>query len=248
MLTFGMIIEAIVFAFSALEPLHVTYKWELVYPELGIGDEVTTSKKAMIPVGTPTQQLDRMLEEAKIGPELIESLAVGMRNLGENAKKLSGSADAVVATDSYAANLTKAAESARNLSLQYDKTADALTQDANISEEYLNNIQRASSAAGGLASIYEQATQSLENNANFQNDQLNQLNQSLTSINTIYELQAKNTQIVAESFQAIEENMKISAENTMKYKEEVDKLTKNIEQLSNVYGNMVAAMSLSSKS
>jgi len=248
MLTIGMVTEAVVFAFSALEPLHVTYKWELVYPELSLGTDEFVSKGKAIPVGTPTQQLDRMLEEAKIGPDLIESLATGMRNLGDNAKKLSGTADAVVATDGYATNLTKAAESARNLSLQYDKTADNLSKDLNVSEEYLNNVQRASSAAGTLASIYEQATQSLEDNASIQSDQLNRLNQSLTSINTIYELQAKSSQMLAESFYAVEENVKISAENTMKYKEEVDKLTKNIAQLSNVYGNMVAAMSLSSKS
>jgi gliding motility-associated protein GldL len=249
MLTLGMGIEAIIFFFSSFEPLHVNYKWELVYPELSIGtDEIVAKGKKSIPVGTPTQQLDKMLEEAKIGPELIESLATGMRNLSENAKKLSGASDATVATDSYAANLTKAAESARNLSLQYDKTADTLSKDMNISEEYLNNVQRASSAVGNLASIYEHTTQSLGGSANSYNDQLDKLNQNLTSINTIYELQAKNSKMVAESFQAIEANMKISAENTMKYKEEIDKLTKNIEQLSNVYGNMVAAMSLSNKS
>ena len=248
MLSVGMFTEAIIFALSSFEPLHVTYKWELVYPELAIGpDEVTAKGKKAMPVGTPTQQLDRMLEEAKIGPELIESLATGMRNLSENAQKLSGTSDAVVATDGYTTNLTKAAESVRNLSLQYDKTADSLSKDLNVSEEYLNNVQRASNAAGNLASIYEHTTQALESNTHSYGDQLDKLNQSLTSINTIYELQAKNTQMVAENFQAIEENIKISAENTRKYKEEVDKLTKNIEQLSNVYGNMVAAMSLSSK-
>ena len=244
MLAIGMITEAVVFAFSALEPLHVDYKWELAYPELATGIDETLSKGKK-PVGSTTQQLDRMLEEAKIGPELIESLATGMRNLGENAKKLSGTSDAVAATDGYAANLAKAAESARNLSLQYDKTADALSQDANISEEYLTNIQRASGAVGNLASIYERTTQSLESNANSYTDQLDKLNQNLTSINTIYELQAKNSQMVSECFKTIENNVKLSAENTIKYKEEVDKLTKNIEQLSNVYGNMVAAMSLS---
>ena len=244
MLMLGMGIEAAIFFFSAFEPLHVTYKWELVYPELAIGTDEVAKGKAM-PVGTPTQQLDRMLEEAKIGPELIESLATGMRNLSENAQKLSGASDAIIATDGYTENLTKASESARNLSLQYDKTADSLSKDINVSGEYLENVQRASSAVGNLASIYEHTTQSLENNASFHNDQLNKLNQSLTSINTIYELQAKNSQMVAESFQAIEENIKISAENTMKYKEEVENLTKSIAQLSNVYGNMVAAMSLS---
>ena len=92
MLIAGMGTEAIIFIFSAFEPLHVEYNWALVYPELAIGNEeelkpVTKKAKKEAPTGTVTQQLDKMLEEAKIGPELIESLATGMRNLSENAKK-----------------------------------------------------------------------------------------------------------------------------------------------------------------
>lgn len=249
MLLIGMGTEALIFFFSAFEPLHVEYNWALVYPELALGGDhdAPTSKKEKkaMPTGTPTQQLDKMLEEAKIGPELIESLATGMRNLSENALKLSGAADATSATDNYAANMKKASESVRNLSLQYDKTAEALSKDSNISESYLNNVKKASDAVGTLASIYEQTTKSLQSDTGSYNDQLNRLNQNLTSINTIYEMQAKNSQAMMEDFKRIEDNMKSSAANTQKYREEVDKLTQNIAKLSNVYGNMVAAMNVS---
>ena len=245
MLGIGMGIEALIFFFSAFEPLHVEYNWALVYPELALGQEETTlskkEKKAMA-IGTPTQQLDNMLKEAKIGPELIDSLATGMRNLSENAKKLSGAADATAATDGYTTNLAKAAESVRNLSLQYNKTSEALAKDSNISASYLENVQKASSAVGNLAKIYEDTTKSLQSDTGSYNEQLNKLNQNLTSINTIYELQAKNSQIILDNFKQIQTNVQSSAENTLKYKEEVDKLTANISKLSSVYGNMVAAM------
>lgn len=248
MLMLGMITESLIFFFSAFEPLHVEYNWSLVYPELALGDdqgvEISKKDKKFVPTGTPTQQLDKMLQEAKIGPELIESLATGMRNLSENAMKLSGTADATVITDSYVSNLTKAAESVRNLSLQYDKTADSLGKDAGISESYLNNVQKASNAVSQLAVIYEETTKSLQSDTGSYNEQLNKLNQNLTSINTIYEMQAKNSQSMLENFKQIEANVQDSAENTLKYKEEVDKLTKNIAMLSNVYGNMVAAMNI----
>ena len=134
MLIAGMGTEALIFFMSAFEPLHVEYNWALVYPELAAGDEIETptSKKKGAPSGTPTQQLDKMLTEAKVGPELIESLATGMRNLADNAKKISGLADAATVTDAYAANMSKAAESVRNLSLQYDKTAAALQKDSTV--------------------------------------------------------------------------------------------------------------------
>lgn len=196
MLMLGMGTEAIIFTFSAFEPLHVEYNWALVYPELAVGheEEITPkSKKKELPKGNITQQLDVMLEQAKVGPELIESLASGMRNLAENAKKLSGNADATAATDTYVSSLVKAGESARNLTLQYDKTASALSN--------------------------------------------------------AYDAQSKSSEVIVESYKKMEQSVKAyadtlnsSLEQTIKYKEEVDKLTKNVAQISNIYGNMLAAM------
>ena len=196
MLMVGMLTESIIFFASAFEPLHVEYNWALVYPELAVGheDEIEPkSKKKDLPKGNITQQLDVMLEQAKVGPELIESLATGMRNLAENAKKISGTADATSATDTYVSSLVKAGESARNLTLQYDKTASAL-------------------------------------------------------INS-YDAQAKSNEVIVESYKKMEQSVKAyadtltsSLEQTIKYKEEVDKLTKNVAQISNIYGNMLAAM------
>jgi len=190
MLLAGMGTEALIFFFSAFEPGHPVYHWELVYPELAIGNEQpvehTKKEKKTLPTGTPTQQLDKMLEDAKIGPELIESLATGMRNLSENAKKLSGVADAATVTDTYVSNLTKAAESVRNLSLQYEKTAA-----------------------------------------------------SMANVNAMDELQA-----LGKNIQTYTDNLNASLSNMVQYKEEVDKLTKNVAKLSSVYGNMLAAMNV----
>ncbi len=253
MLLAGMGTEAIIFFMSAFEPLHVEYNWALVYPELAAGDEIETptSKKKGAPSGTPTQQLDKMLTEAKVGPELIESLATGMRNLADNAKKISGLADAATVTDAYAANMSKAAESVRNLSLQYDKTAAALQKDSTVSDEYLTNVQKASTAVSNLAAIYENTTKAIQGDTGAYNDQLKKLNQNLASINSMYELQMKNSKDMLENYKLVEQNINTYAQNlneslanTKTYKEEIDKLTKNVSRLSNVYGNMVAAMSI----
>lgn len=254
MLLAGMGTEAIIFFMSAFEPLHVEYNWALVYPELAVGDDAPVPEKKgkkQLPSGTPTQQLDKMLEDAKVGPELIESLAAGMRNLSENAKKLSGVADAATVTDNYVGNLTKAAESVRNLSLEYDKTAASLQKDSNISGEYLTNVQKASSAVANLASIYENTTKSIQGDTGAYNDQLKKLNTNLAAINSMYELQMKNSKDMLENYKLVEANINTYAQNlndslanTKQYKEEIDKLTKNVARLSSVYGNMVAAMSI----
>ncbi|MBO4655262.1 MAG: gliding motility protein GldL [Bacteroidales bacterium] len=255
MLIAGMGTEALIFFMSAFEPLHVEYNWALVYPELAVGDEMpeeTTGKsKKQLPSGTPTQQLDKMLSEAKIGPELIESLATGMRNLSDNAKKLSGVSDAATVTDNYVGNLTKASEAVRNLSVEYEKTANSLQKDANISGSYLTNVQKAATAVANLTNIYENTTKSLQGDTGAYNEQLKKLNQNLSSINSMYELQMKNSKDMLANYQLVEKNIQTYAQNlneslanTKQYKEEIDKLTKNVAKLSSVYGNMVAAMSI----
>ena len=255
MLLAGMGTEAIIFFMSAFEPLHVEYNWALVYPELAAGDDMpetpTSKKDKKLPSATVTQQLDNMLEQAKIGPELIESLAAGMRNLSENAKKLSGTSDAAIVTDNYVGNLTKAAESVRNLSLQYDKTATSLQKDSDISGQYLNNVQKAATAVANLTNIYENTSKSIQGDTGTYNDQLKKLNQNLASINSMYELQMKSSQDMLENYKLVESNINTYAanlsstlENTKKYKEEIDKLTKNVAMLSSVYGNMLAAMNI----
>jgi gliding motility-associated protein GldL len=253
MLMLGMGTEAVIFTFSAFEPLHVEYNWALVYPELAMGEDAhdITSEKgknANLPV---TQQLDKMLEEAKVGPDLIESLAKGMKNLGDNANKLSGVADAAAATDGYVSNLTKAGESVRNLVANYDKTADALSKDMNISEEYLSNVSRAASAVKSLATVYEETINSIQNDTGSYNAQLKTLSNNLSSINSIYEMQLQNsaeysklTANVQEQINAVSNSLNETVQGTVKYKDQVEALTKNVAMLNTVYGNMLTAMNV----
>lgn len=254
MLMIGMGTEAVIFFFSAFEPLHVEYNWALVYPELAMGDDAhdVISDKKKKPSGlTVTQELDNMLAEAKIGPDLIESLAKGMKNLGDNAGKLSGVADAAVATDGYVSNLTKASESVRGLVSVYDKTADALTKDMNVSENYLNNVSKAANAVGQLASVYEQTIVSIQSDNNSYNSELKNLSRNLTAINAAYEIQLQNSQQhtditnnIQQNIQKFTANLNESVENTMKYKEQIESLTKNVSMLNTVYGNMLTAMNV----
>jgi gliding motility-associated protein GldL len=187
MLIAGMGTEAIIFIFSAFEPLHVEYNWALVYPELAIGNEeelkpVTKKAKKEAPTGTVTQQLDKMLEEAKIGPELIESLATGMRNLSENAKKISGTADAAAATDGYIANLTKAGEKAKDLSVQYEKTTNALMSQQQTSDVIASSTKQMEQTVKAYA---ESLNASLQNTMKYQ-EEVNKLTQSVQKISSIY--------------------------------------------------------------
>jgi gliding motility-associated protein GldL len=247
MLLIGMSTEAIIFAFSAFEPLHVEYNWALVYPELamGHGDDNKKQKKLQ---GTVTQQLDRALEEAKIGPELLESLVSGMKNLGENAKQLSGVSDAVAATDGFVSNLTKATESVRSLEASYAKTAEVLDSNADASISYFEKVGKATTAVDQLASVYEHTVDALKADSSYE-EGVQRLSKNLSAINAAYELQLQATTEALNSSKELDAQMRVttdhltqSAQQVLAYKEQVDLLSKNVGKLNDIYGNMLAAM------
>lgn len=251
MLVVGLGTEAAIFFFSAFEPPHVEPDWSLVYPELaGIyhgESEIEDMKK-----GDVVHQLDNMLEEAKIGDELIESLGNGLRALSESTSKLTEMSDASVATDEYVNNIKGASESASDLSMAYRKTSDALNQDVNISEEYFNNIKGASESVANLTEIYNQTAESLSSDSSVYADQLNKISNNLAALNAVYELQIQGTNEHVESTSRMQEGMQQflaklndSIENTALYKEELDILTRNVSALNNVYGKMLTAMNVS---
>ena len=249
MLMAGMGTESIIFAFSAFEPLHVEYNWALVYPELAMGLEEESSRNKKKAQGSISQQLDNALLQAKIGPELLDSLASGMKNLGENAKQLSGMSDAVNATDGFITNVSKASESVRNLTVAYDKTTDTLETSVNKSQGYFNNVEKASSAVGELANVYESTIRSMTSGSNY-NEEVSRLSKNLAAINAAYELQLQSTNETLNISKTLDDhlknlatNLQESSSNILSYKEQVDMLSKNVSKLNDIYGNMLAAMS-----
>src|SRR6188768_3603938 len=90
MLVIGLSTEAVIFFFSAFEPPHEDVDWSLVYPELaGMHDDDPEARKKKKALKDPiAQELDRLMAEAKIGPELIHSFGAGLKNMSENAGRM----------------------------------------------------------------------------------------------------------------------------------------------------------------
>lgn len=250
-LTAGMVTEALIFFFSAFEPPLPHYNWSLVFPELAIGEEepATKKEKKKLPSNAPiTQQLDNALSEAKIGPELLESLASGMRNLGENAKKLSGVSDAAAATDGYVSNLSKAAESVQHLTSTYDKAAETMENTASKSDVYFENVNKASTSVKTLADLYEKNIAAMSEDSGF-SAQMDRLAKNLSAMNAAYEIQIQSANNTKETAQSLDEYIKNLANNLTSstnsveaYKQQIDMLAQNVSKLNGIYGNMLAAM------
>jgi gliding motility-associated protein GldL len=154
MLIIGMGTEAVIFCVSAFEPIHQDVDWSLVYPELaGMDADENKSKKEV--KGTVTQQLDKMLEEAKVGPELITSLGSGLKSLSENVKGMSDVSNAAVATNEFATSAQKASKNLENVSSSSVLAVDAMNTLIEVSEgtkEYQSQVAQIGTEMKKLAS------------------------------------------------------------------------------------------------
>lgn len=165
MLIAGLGTEALIFFVSVFEPIHAEYDWSLVYPELA-GMEPTEKKTKQS--GSISQQLDKMLAEAKVGPELIGSLGNGLKSLSDNVKEMSTISSATVATNEYTANISKASKAIESI--------------GNSSNEISSSM---ASFAGGLTSMVNNLSATANDSAEFK-DNLGKLNRNLGSLNTVY--------------------------------------------------------------
>lgn len=221
-LILGLGVEAAIFFISAFEPPHMDLDWTLVYPELAGMEDGHGHGGGHISNKPVTEQLDDMLSEAKIGPELIESLGQGLRKLGDNANKLAEISDASVATTEYTDSLKTASSKVSDLADTYAQASQALTG--------LSDAAQSGSSTG---------------------EELQKMASTLEALNKSYEMQLSGSQQQAQTMNAMYEginslmtNLSESVEDTKRYKENISELSVNLSKLNTVYGNMLTAMSV----
>ena len=225
MLIIGLGTESMIFFFSAFEPPHVEPDWSLVYPELaGMYHETGDGKK-------PTEELDALLSDAKIGPELIDSLGTGLRKMSENASKLANITDAASVTNEYVSNVKGASASVSELNQSYKNTASALNQDANSSQEYLNSIRSAAAGANNLSDSYTKAAESLVREMEVTNNFTEGIKAATESANTLAQKYTQSAEAIAESTKALD----FTSSDSAAYTEELKRVSNNLAALNAAY-------------
>ncbi|WPR71758.1 gliding motility protein GldL [Flavobacterium sp. NG2] len=144
MLTIGLLVEALIFALSAFEPVDDELDWTLVYPELANGQ---AKKKEARPKqespseaqGLLSQKLDTMLKDAKIDGELMASLGNSIKNFESAAKGIAPTVDSIASTKKYSEELTLAAAQMESLNSLYKVQLQSASRNAQINEEVAEN-------------------------------------------------------------------------------------------------------------
>ena len=236
MLIIGLGTEAMIFFFSAFEPPHVEPDWSLVYPELAgmynPEDEAMQGNNNKSLKGKDiTKELDKMLSDAKIGPELIQSLADGMRNLGDNATKLSVVADAAGSTNEYAKNLKTASQTVGELTNSYKKTSDILNEENKASVEYSNSLKCVTSSVNNLAGTYNAASESMKSDLNVTKDLVGNMKAASESAKVLTENYNKSADILSKSAAALD----FSQIQSGSYQKQLEKISTNLSALNAIY-------------
>jgi gliding motility-associated protein GldL len=152
MLVVGLTTEAVIFIFSAFEKPHEEYDWSLVYPELaGIEGEGGDRRNNNTPALSASQELDKMLDEAKIDQELIESLGTGLRKFGDAASKLNETVDAAAATQEYGSQIKMATKNLESMNALYAVQLESSTHHMEVQSALVEKLSNSVSSSEQLS-------------------------------------------------------------------------------------------------
>ncbi|HKJ49209.1 MAG TPA: gliding motility protein GldL [Christiangramia sp.] len=145
MLIAGLIVEALVFAYSAFEPVDDDLDWSLVYPELAGGPG--RDRKAIVAEekeaeGMLSKKLDAMLKEAKLDANLMASLGDSIKNFEGAAKGIAPTVDSMASQKKYSEELSVAAAQMETLNNIYRAQVESAAKQAEVNQEVAENAGR----------------------------------------------------------------------------------------------------------
>lgn len=221
MLIVGLMGEALVFLVMSTQPEYAEWDWSRAYPELSEGSQPAARQRMAANQGV-SQQLDRMLEDARIGPDLINSLAGGLRTFGDKVSNISSVSDAATSTNEFTQKMSAATRSMEGLDEAYKRASASLVEisgSASDTKAYHEQVGALARNLSALNAVYEMELQDSKAHLSSMNKFYSNLNETMHNFNE-------------------------SLQDSKQYKEEVGRLAQNLSSLNAVYGNMLSAMNV----
>lgn len=230
-LVIGMITETFTFLLMAFQPPEKEYHWEKLFPNLTVSpeDEMKsggykqkdlTQGMGGSNTGSPLSGMDNMLEEADITPANLKKLSDNFQKFNQTVVDMGTLSNTVAVTNEFSKQTEAAAHSMGAVSEAYKEAAESMSSFNGASEK------------------------SKEFHA-----QMDKMANNLSSLNAIYELEIENADEHQKkmkqfhgSLNEISEAMSEGVADAHKTKEQIALMAKNMENLNNVYGNMLSAM------
>ena len=260
MLSVGMGVEVMMFLLTAFDRPAKEYNWEEVFPVLSTKDPEDrpefhggqgggviikggTGATGTVVVNGGSSGVHVSPEEAKrtagipsdiqLGEEDTQSLSESIQKLSAAADQLSRMAELTEATQNYLSQLSA-------ISAQMDQFKEATRSLTEVSNILLDSYKSITENSEGISDHSQGYVTQMED-----------LNRNLAGLNTIYEIQLKNISSQLDSIDRVNAGLKSirdmyehSMNDSNRYCEETEKMTKYMAQLNAVYENMLAAMTV----
>ena len=191
-----------------------------IISEIDYSGHDATAKHGAAKAANPLEAMDKMMKDADITPANLKKLSEGFQKLGTSVSGIADVSDVVKSTSDFGAKTKEATTAIGSMSAAF--TASATT---------MGSFNNAAESAKGF------------------HEQVQVLTKNLGSLNTIYELELKDSNNhlkalntfygkLAEASSA----MTSSVEDANKVKDQISNLAVNLSKLNSVYGNMLTAM------
>lgn len=244
MLIVGLGTEAVIFFFSAFEPLpheEIHWEWNKVFPQLLIEldeDELAAAGAAgpMLGGGGGAQKtsMDPKALEAmnkELTPDLFVSLSSSIKGLKSGVEQIADIAGSTLTTNEYNNKVKEATSKIGQLAADYGTSVDTMKK----FNEAMVQVKNSQEAITKDVKSYQ--------------TQLQTVTKHLTSLSAIYEIELQDAQKHIGSvtkfyagISAVMQNLLDTSKDTDKLRIEVSALATNMQKLNTIYGNMLTAM------
>ncbi len=247
----AMTVEALVFFISAFERPGNEYHWEEVFPVLKSKNPLDRPEFANtnlqgavnLPEGGFSQGLNIHVgdvEKGALGQLGLDVSEEDTRNLSDSIRKLNGAADQL----SKMAELTEATqkylEQLSGLSGHMERFSQVTNALTNVSDTLLNSYKTITDNSDGI-----------NQNSRGYVQQMEALNRNISGLNTIYEIQLKSISSQIESIEHINGGLNRirdmydgSVVDSSVFRNETEKMTRQLAELNQVYGRLLQAMTV----
>ena len=214
-------------------------------------------------LGDSTAKLNDLSNASVATNQFVDNMKSASQSAQTLSKKYGETAEAlgheVAATNEYSSKVKEVSQAVSGLKTIYTEAGNSLKEDISATQKLSESIKTASESASKLSESYHKSAQSVAHNIEALqkstdkntafNQQLGKLSENLSSLNSLYELQLKNTDKQSKASEKLQKTLENflsriddSANKTVQYQKEMDVLTQRMSSLNSVYGNMLSAM------
>eukprot|EP00825_Cyclidium_porcatum_P046029 TRINITY_DN7142_c0_g1_i1.p1 TRINITY_DN7142_c0_g1~~TRINITY_DN7142_c0_g1_i1.p1 ORF type:complete len:374 (+),score=38.99 TRINITY_DN7142_c0_g1_i1:218-1339(+) len=192
-----------------------------------------------------TEKFNKMLENAEIGPDLFDKVGRGLNKLGETSTKLADISNAALATNEYAEKMKKASESIGSFTENYSKSGQVLNESINILSENYQKTAGLVADSGqdfmtgiskSVTNLQDQLSKAGENVSNRITESGNkvatELGTAATGLTSTYKQATDSLNLTYQQLSdAMKANGSLISEGSGGYKEQLERLNKNMSAL-----------------